>query len=58
MRVAIAGAGNVGVYIANELVRNGHEVMLIEQQPAIAARVLPIEGLEVIVADACEVSSL
>jgi trk system potassium uptake protein TrkA len=58
MRVAIAGAGNVGVYISNELVRNGHEVMLIEQQPAVAARVLPIDGLEVIVADACEVSSL
>ena len=58
MRVAIAGAGNVGVYIADELVKNGHEVMLIEQQPAVAARVLPIEGLEVIVADACEVSSL
>ena len=58
MRVAIAGAGNVGVYISNELVKNGHEVMLIEVQPAIAARVLPVEGLEVIVADACEVSSL
>ena len=58
MRVAIAGAGNVGVFISNELVRNGHEVMLIEVQPAIAARVLPVDGLEVIVADACEVSSL
>jgi trk/ktr system potassium uptake protein len=58
MRVAIAGAGNVGVYISNELVKNGHEVMLIEQQPAVAARVLPVDGLEVIVADACEVSSL
>jgi trk system potassium uptake protein TrkA len=58
MRVAIAGAGNVGVFISNELVRNGHEVLLIEVQPAIAARVLPVDGLEVIVADACEVSSL
>jgi trk system potassium uptake protein TrkA len=58
MRVAIAGAGNVGVYISNELVKNGHEVMLIEVQPAVAARVLPVDGLEVIVADACEVSSL
>ena len=58
MRVAIAGAGNVGVFISNELVKNGHEVLLIEVQPAIAARVLPVDGLEVIVADACEVSSL
>ncbi len=32
--------------------------MLIEVQPAVAARVLPVDGLEVIVADACEVSSL
>jgi trk/ktr system potassium uptake protein len=58
MRVAIAGAGNVGVFIANELVANGHQVLLLEQHPAVAARVLPLEGLEVIVADACEVSSL
>jgi trk system potassium uptake protein TrkA len=58
MRVAIAGAGNVGQFIANELVSNGHEVQLLEQNPAVAARVLPVDRLEVIVADACEVSSL
>jgi trk system potassium uptake protein len=58
MRVAIAGAGNVGQFIANELVSNGHEVLLLEQNPAVAARVLPVDRLEVIVADACEVSSL
>ncbi len=29
MRVAIAGAGNVGVFIANDLVNTGHEVLLI-----------------------------
>ena len=34
MRVAIAGAGNVGLFIANDLVGAGHEVLLIEQNPA------------------------
>jgi trk system potassium uptake protein len=58
MRVAIAGAGNVGLFIANELVDNGHEVLLIEQQPGVAAKVPPRDGLEVRVSDACEVSSL
>ena len=32
MRVAIAGAGAVGRSIARELVDNGHEVLLIDQQ--------------------------
>ena len=34
MRVAIAGAGNVGRSIARELLENGHEVLLIEREPA------------------------
>ena len=33
MRVAIAGAGNVGRSIAQELLDNGHQVMLIERYP-------------------------
>ena len=32
MRVAIAGAGNVGRSIARELLDNGHQVLLIERQ--------------------------
>ncbi len=58
MRVAIAGAGNVGTFIADELVANGHEVLLIEQSPEVAARLKPAEGIELRVADACEFSSL
>ena len=34
MRVAIAGAGNVGRSIAGELLGNGHQVLLIEREPA------------------------
>jgi trk system potassium uptake protein TrkA len=60
MRVAIAGAGNVGVFIANDLVNTGHEVQLIEQNQDVVQRVQPhaAAGIEWIVADACEVASL
>ena len=58
MRVAIAGAGNVGLFIANDLASAGHEVQLIEQNPDVVDRLDLAEGVEVVVADACEVSSL
>jgi trk system potassium uptake protein TrkA len=58
MRVAIAGAGNVGVFIANDLVASGHEVQVIEQNPDVVQRVQTANGVEWLVADACEVSSL
>ncbi len=58
MRVAIAGAGNVGAFIANELVENGHTVLLIEQTPSTADKITRRDNLEVFVGDACEVSSL
>ena len=58
MRVAIAGAGAVGLYIANDLRSAGHDVLLIEQQPAVRDRATTAEGVEWQIADACEVSSL
>ena len=60
MRVAIAGAGNVGLFIANDLVNTGHEVLLIEQNQDVVQRQQPhaAAGVEWIVADACEVASL
>ena len=58
MRVAIAGAGNVGLFIANDLAATGHEVQLIEQNPAVVERAAAAEGVEWFIADACEVSSL
>jgi trk system potassium uptake protein TrkA len=58
MRVAIAGAGNVGWFIARELVANGHEVLLLEKLPEVAARLEKVSGIELRVADACEVNSL
>ena len=58
MRVAIAGAGAVGLYIADDLVDAGHEVLLIEQSPAVQARATAAPGVEWCIADACEVNSL
>jgi K+ transport systems, NAD-binding component len=58
MRVAIAGAGNVGWFIARELVANGHEVLLLEKVPEVVDRLDKVPGIDVRVADACEVNSL
>jgi trk system potassium uptake protein TrkA len=57
MRVAIAGAGNVGRSIAQELVDNGHQVMLIERYPQML-RPDRVPGADWVLADACELSSL
>jgi trk system potassium uptake protein TrkA len=57
MRVAIAGAGNVGRSIAQELIDNGHQVMLIERQPKML-RPERVPAAEWVLADACELSSL
>ena len=57
MRVAIAGAGNVGRSVAKELVENGHQVMLIERS-ATALRPERVPAAEWVLADACELSSL
>jgi len=57
MRVAVAGAGAVGLFIANDLRDNGHDVILIEQDPGVSRRTAR-EGVEWHLADACEVNSL
>ena len=58
MRVAVAGAGAVGLFIANDLFDAGHEVQLIEQDPAVIERATARDGIEWVTADGCEVSSL
>jgi trk system potassium uptake protein len=57
VKVVIAGAGNVGSYLAGDLDRAGHEVLLIEIDPDVAARCADL-GAKVVVRDACEVSAL
>ena len=66
MRVAIAGAGNVGQFIANDLALAGHEVLILEQDPGVVSRSeAGLSGprgdggsIEWRTADACEVTSL
>ncbi|MGH9070269.1 MAG: potassium channel family protein [Acidimicrobiales bacterium] len=43
MRVVIAGAGNVGVFLAQDLVAAGHEVLVVEKDPEVVARLLASE---------------
>ena len=57
MRVAIAGAGNVGRSIARELISNGHQVLLIEKDP-MAINPDSVPGAEWFQADACELQTL
>ncbi|MEK6648489.1 MAG: TrkA family potassium uptake protein [Actinomycetota bacterium] len=57
MRVAIAGAGNVGRAIARELLDNGHQVLLIDRDPK-ALKMESVPDAEWLMADACEVTSL
>ena len=57
MRVAIAGAGAVGRSIARELIGNGHEVLLIDKDPA-SIKPDRVPDAEWLLADSCELSSL
>ena len=57
MRVTIAGAGSVGRSVARELLDNGHEVLLIDRDPA-AIKKESVAKAEWLLADACEVTSL
>jgi trk system potassium uptake protein len=59
MKIAIAGAGAVGTFMAEDLVNNGHEVLLLESDPATAKRVQALlPQVSVRNMDACEIRSL
>ena len=58
MKVAIAGAGNVGTAIAKDLRANGHDVLLIEKDVDLVERLRTSLDVTWVAADACEVSSL
>jgi trk system potassium uptake protein TrkA len=57
MKIAIAGAGNVGRAIARELLENGHHVMLIDRDPK-ALKMDSVPKAEWIMADVCEIAAL
>jgi trk system potassium uptake protein TrkA len=57
MIIVIAGAGNVGRAIARDLLKNGHEVTLIDDDPASIERAKKT-GAKTVLADACEPDAL
>jgi trk system potassium uptake protein TrkA len=57
MKVAIAGAGNVGRAIARDLIKNGHQVLLIDKNPK-SIKMDSVPEAEWLLADSCEISSL
>jgi trk system potassium uptake protein TrkA len=56
MHVVVTGAGNVGRHLAEDLSERGHQVMLIEQDTAAAARASRelAAAITVVLGDACE----
>ena len=61
MRIVIVGAGKVGTFIAEDLVGNGHEVVVVERDhhQVERRRVAPgLGSISWVVADACEISEL
>ncbi|NLG21327.1 MAG: TrkA family potassium uptake protein [Actinomycetales bacterium] len=57
MRVAVIGAGSVGVSICKELLHNGHDVLVIDRD-ATPERTSMVPAAEWIIGDACEISTL
>lgn len=58
IRIAIAGAGNVGRYVARDLLSKGHEIVMIEQDRAKFAAVKDEIGASWVLGDACELHTL
>lgn len=59
MKVAIAGAGKVGTFISDDLVRAGHEVLVVEKEPTVIERLrVDRPAVTYHLADACEISEL
>jgi trk system potassium uptake protein TrkA len=58
MNVSIAGGGVVGRFIARDLVANGHNVLIVESDPAVVAREEPVANCRWFAGDACEVATL
>jgi trk system potassium uptake protein TrkA len=57
-KVLVAGAGLWGAYVADHLIEQGHEVVVVEQDATVARRARASGGRVVITGDACEPSVL
>jgi trk system potassium uptake protein TrkA len=58
LKVAIAGAGNVGQFVASDLVRRGHDVILIDEDETLIGQHKHEINCQWVHADACEPLSL
>ena len=58
IRIAVAGAGNVGRYVAGDLRSKGHDVVMIEQNKETAEVVRPDLEVNWVIGDACELHTL
>lgn len=58
MRIAIAGAGNVGRYVAKDLKAHGHEVVVIDQNKDLIDSLRDDYDVNWVVGDACELHTL
>ena len=58
MRIAIAGAGNVGGYVAGDLRRKGHNITLIEQNKEHVSQLRDELDVNWVIGDACELHTL
>jgi trk system potassium uptake protein TrkA len=58
VRVVIAGAGAVGSFLAQDLSANGHEILVIDENPVAVDRVVAEAKITGIIGDACEVDVL
>ncbi|MHB8189614.1 MAG: potassium channel family protein [Ferrimicrobium sp.] len=58
MKVAIIGAGNVGAFLAKDLVDSGHDVLVIDNDSDLVTRIALEIPCTWVVADGCEVSVL
>jgi trk system potassium uptake protein TrkA len=55
VRIVVAGAGNIGRHLANDLNERGHQVTVIEQDPGVVERAQQdAPGVGLVLGDACE----
>jgi trk system potassium uptake protein TrkA len=58
IRIAIAGAGNVGSYVASDLKRKGHDIVMIEQNKEVIDVIREDLDVSWVNGDACELHTL
>ena len=58
MKIVIAGAGSVGTYMSEQLAGEGHDVVLLDNDPSVAPRASSLRGVTFVSGDACDVEVL